>query len=39
MEHIMYLETVPVHRFQFVGVPLRIKGATGSPIRALAIIQ
>lgn len=39
MEHIMYLETVPVHRFQFVGVPLRIKGATGSPIRAMAIIQ
>ena len=39
MEHIMHLQTVPVHRFQFVGVPLRIKGATGSPIRAMAIIQ
>jgi kynurenine formamidase len=39
MEHIMYLEQVPVHRFQFVGVPLRIKGATGSPIRAMAILD
>ncbi len=39
MEHVMFLETVPVHRFQFVGVPLRIKGATGSPIRAMAILE
>jgi arylformamidase len=39
LEHIMSLETVPVHRFQFVGVPLRIKGATGSPIRAMAILE
>jgi kynurenine formamidase len=39
MEHIMYLETVPAHRFQFVGVPLRIKGASGSPIRAMAILD
>jgi arylformamidase len=39
MEHIVHLETVPVHRFQFVGVPLRIKGATGSPIRAMAILE
>jgi kynurenine formamidase len=30
---------VPVHRFQFVGFPLRIKGATGSPIRAMAILE
>lgn len=39
MEHILNLETLPVHRFQFVGVPLRIKGATGSPIRAMAILE
>jgi len=39
MEHVMHLETVPVHRFQFVGVPLRIKGATGSPIRAMAFVE
>jgi len=39
MEHIANLEKLPVPRFQFVGLPLRIKGATGSPIRAVAIIQ
>ncbi len=37
MEHIAHLETLPTPRFQFVGVPLRIRGATGSPIRAVAI--
>lgn len=26
-------------RLQCVGVPLRIKGATGSPIRAMAILE
>ncbi len=39
MEHIARLETLPAPRFQFVGVPLRIRGATGSPIRAIAIFE
>jgi arylformamidase len=39
MEHIAHLETLPAPRFQFVGVPLRIRGATGSPIRAIAIFE
>ena len=39
MEHIAHLETLPAPRFQFVGVPLRIRGATGSPIRAMAIFE
>lgn len=39
MEHIANLETLPAPRFQFVGVPLRIRGATGSPIRAMAIFE
>jgi len=39
MEHVANLETLPAPRFQFVGVPLRIRGATGSPIRALAIFE
>jgi arylformamidase len=39
MEHIANLDKLPVPRFQFVGLPLRIKGATGSPIRAVAIIE
>ena len=39
MEHLAHLETLPVARFQFVGLPLRIRGATGSPIRAVAILE
>jgi kynurenine formamidase len=39
MEHVAHLETLPASRFQFVGVPLRIRGATGSPIRAIAIFE
>ncbi len=39
MEHIAHLDALPGARFQFVGVPLRIRGATGSPIRAIAIIE
>jgi arylformamidase len=39
MEHVAHLETLPASRFQFAGVPLRIRGATGSPIRAMAIFE
>jgi kynurenine formamidase len=39
MEHVARLETLLGPRFQFVGVPLRIRGATGSPIRAIAIFE
>jgi len=39
MEHVAHLDALPRTRFQFVGVPLRIRGATGSPIRAIAIIE
>lgn len=39
MEHIAHLETLPVAQYQFVGLHLKIKGATGSPIRAVAIIE
>ena len=39
IEHLVNLDRLPIPRFQFVGLPLRIKGATGSPIRAVAIIQ
>jgi len=38
IEHLANLDQLPTPRFQFVGLPLRIKGATGSPIRAVAII-
>ena len=39
MEHVAHLETLPGPRFLFVGAPLRIRGATGSPIRAMAIFE
>jgi kynurenine formamidase len=38
IEHLVTLDRLPVPRFEVVGLPLRIKGATGSPIRAVAII-
>lgn len=38
-ENIAHLETVPVPRFRFLGLPLRLAGATGSPVRAVAIID
>ena len=37
MEHIAHLDMLPKPRFLFVGAPLRVRGATGSPIRAMAI--
>lgn len=39
LEHVAHLKNLPGPRFQFVGVPLRIRGATGSPIRAIAIFE
>jgi len=39
IEHLVNLDRLPIPRFQFVGLPLWIKGATGSPIRAVAITQ
>jgi len=38
IEHLANLDRLPAPRFQFVALPLRIKGAAGSPIRAVAII-
>ncbi len=32
-------EVIGVGEFQFQGIPLRIKGASGSPVRALAFID
>ena len=39
IEELANLAALPVPRFQFVGLPLKIRGATGSPIRAVAIIE
>jgi kynurenine formamidase len=37
MENFTNLESIRAARFHFVGLPLKIRGLTASPIRAVAI--
>ncbi len=39
IENLANLEEVVNRRFRFFGLPLRIRGGTGSPIRAFALVQ
>jgi kynurenine formamidase len=39
IENLANLEAVVNRRFRFFGLPLRIRGATGSPIRAFALLE
>ena len=40
MEGLMNLDIlIGKGRFRFIGFPLKIKGGTGSPIRAVAVID
>jgi Predicted metal-dependent hydrolase len=39
IENLVNLEKIDRKRFFFVGLPLKIRGATGSPIRAVAITE
>jgi arylformamidase len=39
IENLINLEKIGQKRFFFIGLPLRIKGASGSPIRAIAITE
>ncbi len=39
VENLVNLELIPRPRFTFVGLPLRIRDATGSPIRAVAVVE
>jgi kynurenine formamidase len=39
MENLANLHKVVGKRFKFIGFPLKIRGATGSPIRAVAIVE
>lgn len=39
IESLIRVEEIPRHRFHFVGAPLPLKGASGSPIRALALVD
>jgi kynurenine formamidase len=38
-ENLANLESIPVKRFLFAGFPLYLKGCTGSPVRAVALID
>lgn len=39
IENLANLDKIPQPRFKFIGLPLRLVGATASPIRAVAIIE
>lgn len=39
IENLVRVEEIPRHAFHFVGAPLPLKGASGSPIRALALVD
>jgi arylformamidase len=38
-ENLANLGTLPIKRFLFVGFPLSLKGCTGSPVRAVALVE
>jgi kynurenine formamidase len=38
-ENLINLERVVGRRFIFIGLPLRIRGGTGSPVRAIAVVE
>jgi kynurenine formamidase len=38
-ENLLNLDKIPVKRFQFFGLPLNLKGCTGSPVRAMALVN
>lgn len=39
IENLINLNKIGEKKFYFIGLPLKIKGATGSPIRAVAITK
>jgi kynurenine formamidase len=38
-ENLCNLDKVVGKRFTFIGLPLKIRGGTGSPIRAIALLE
>lgn len=38
MENLAQVDMIPAHEFWFVGLPLKIKGGSGSPFRGVAIV-
>jgi kynurenine formamidase len=39
IENLVHIDRIPRHRFHFVGLPLPFEGGSGSPIRALAVVE
>ena len=39
IENLIRVEEIPRHGFYFVGAPLPLRGVSGSPIRALALVD
>lgn len=39
MENLKNIDKIPKHEFWFIGLPLKLVGATGSPIRAVALTK
>ncbi|HEV8637320.1 MAG TPA: cyclase family protein [Chloroflexota bacterium] len=39
LENLANVDRIPGHAFWFVGLPLKLGGATGSPIRAVALVD
>src|SRR5699024_3128445 len=39
IENLINLDSIKQSRFDFIGMPLKLKGGTGSPIRALAFVD
>lgn len=39
IENLRNIDQIPVRRFTFFGLPLNLKNATASPIRAVALVE
>jgi kynurenine formamidase len=39
IENLVHIDRIRSHRFHFVGLPLPFAGGSGSPIRAIAVIE
>lgn len=39
MENLANIDQIPAHEFWFIGLPLKFKNGTGSPIRAVALTE
>jgi len=38
IENLAHIDMIPAHEFWFIGLPLKIKGGSGSPFRVVAIV-